>query len=433
MAWFAFVPVLIGVKGTRFIVGFGSGLAIAGVSAFLILQVAHRQRLFGESGWIITSLMTYGVILGITLGVYAEQKMSKMSAVWLACLAVSIESLSFLQIPTQFAVTQYRNLVALQIASFGGIFLVAWLIWWFNFWIAEDLKRLRWLMGLIAVCLGGNALVGSLPQSKEVLRVGLNQHDTSDEKGLVEGQKEAARQRAQLVVWPEFGGIAFQSGDDVSMLSDLAKETVPIITSYPEKNRSRGGRPFNTARLFSESGISAPYDKRKLFGSESRMHSAGTEPVTVSLDNRKIGLTICYDSCFPELIRASSKGADLIALPTIDPPSSGTFMAIQHAAFTPFRSAENGIAMVRVDGEQSSMVTDSWGRIVTELRAPSNFKVAEVPTGRRWTLFSMIGSLVLFLSVTGVLLFPVFKAIQKLQERDESEEDRLQDFVSQSS
>jgi apolipoprotein N-acyltransferase len=432
IAWFALVPVLVAIRKSRFIFGFGAGLAIGGIAAFLVLQVAHQQKSFGESAWIVTSLMTYGVILGITLGVYAEQKKNELPPVWFACLAVAIESLSFFQIPTQFAVTQYRNLAALQIASLGGIFLVTWLVWWFNLWIAEDWKRSKSLVVFVCVCVGVNALIGSLPRSKEVIRVGLNQHDTSDEKGLLTGQEEAVQLRADVVVWPEFGGMAFQRGDDVSMLAKLAKETVPFITSYPERTRARGGRPFNTARLFTESGTSAPYDKRKLFGSESRMHSAGDQPVTAQLGNLRIGLSICYDSCFPELMRASSKGADFIALPTIDPPSSGTFMAVQHAAFTPFRSAENGISMVRVDGEQSSMVTDSWGRIVAELKAPSNFKVAEVPTDRRWTLFSLVGSLVLYVAIAGVLLLPVFRAVRKAQQLERTEEERLKEFVSNS-
>lgn len=430
MAWFAFVPLLIATREARFLVGFVVGLATVGFATFLTMQAALSLKMGGEPWWIVSSMMIYGVLFALTIGIYAERKTSELPVFWFACMALAIESLSFVQIPTQIAVTQYRNLAALQIANLGGIFLVSWLIWWFNFWVAQDFKRAKWLVGFIALCVFANFGFGGLSMRADRVRVALNQHDTSDENGLLYGQSKAAEAKADFAVWPEFGGILFQKGDDLSKLQELAKSTVPIITSYPEAGRARGGRPFNTARLFSASGSSEPYDKRKLFGGETRMHSAGTKPVTVPLANLKIGLSICYDSCFPSLVRDSARGADLIALPTIDPPSAGSFMAMQHAAFTPFRSAENGISIVRVDGMQSSMVTDPLGRIVREVRFPEQFAVANVTTARRSTLYSLIGDVVLYLSVGCVFLLPILRLVRKSGEMEKSEGDRLKEFVS---
>ncbi len=76
-------------------------------------------------------------------------------------------------------------------------------------------------------------------------------------------------------------------------------------------------------------------------------------------------LNICFDSCFPWTMRETAlKGADVIALSTLDPQSPNGFIQSAHAAFTPFRAAEVGIPIVRAEQTAWSMVVDGSGKIL---------------------------------------------------------------------
>ena len=184
----------------------------------------------------------------------------------------------------------------------------------------------------------------------------------------------------------------FVRGEDTSRLRDLTMASSPVVTSFRD---TATPLPHNVASLFLNGVESARYAKRKLFGSETKMHTAGETAVAVPFgsDGGAVGLNICYDSCFPYVIRetAALLNVRLIALPTIDPESRHYFIAAMHAAFTPFRAAENGVAMVRADGHFGSMIVDEKGRIVTELHDEQKSSLGNVSGRRVWTLYQVIG------------------------------------------
>ncbi|RYG29538.1 hypothetical protein EON81_26505 [bacterium] len=160
---------------------------------------------------------------------------------------------------------------------------------------------------------------------------------------------------------------------------------IPFVTSFrddlPEK-------PHNMAAIFTRGEESPRYAKRRLFGGESRMHTAGDK--AVSVEGR--GLNICFDSCFPSIIRDTVRqGADVVLLPTIDPPSTNHFLAAVHASYTPFRSAESGVPFVRADGYAFSMMTDARGKIVAETGDGEKVLVADVPRATRSTIYRATG------------------------------------------
>lgn len=74
------------------------------------------------------------------------------------------------------------------------------------------------------------------------------------------------------------------------------------------------GRIANTSLMVSpEKGLVAKYRKIHPFGDEKYSIVFGDEPVVVDTELGKVGLTICYDFCFPELVRGLVlKGAELI-------------------------------------------------------------------------------------------------------------------------
>ncbi|MEW2506956.1 carbon-nitrogen hydrolase family protein [Amycolatopsis sp. NPDC047767] len=92
---------------------------------------------------------------------------------------------------------------------------------------------------------------------------------------------------------------------------------VALVYGYPERD---GDAVYNSAQLLSAQGDRlANYRKTHLFGDLDRgQFSPGTEPVVqADLDGLRLGLLICYDVEFPELVRAHAlAGTQVLLVPT---------------------------------------------------------------------------------------------------------------------
>ncbi|KFU77968.1 carbon-nitrogen hydrolase family protein [Amycolatopsis lurida] len=107
-------------------------------------------------------------------------------------------------------------------------------------------------------------------------------------------------------------------GPTAKRMSALARETcVALAYGYPE---SADGRVYNSVQLIGPGGQRlANYRKTHLFGDIDRdWFEPGTEAVVqAELDGLRIGLLICYDVEFPELVRAHAlAGTELLVVPT---------------------------------------------------------------------------------------------------------------------
>jgi predicted amidohydrolase len=79
-----------------------------------------------------------------------------------------------------------------------------------------------------------------------------------------------------------------------------------------------GGRVTNTL-IASGPGVDAHYDKIYLYDAfgftESRTVAPGREPVVITVDGVRVGLSLCYDIRFPELyVELARRGAQLITV-----------------------------------------------------------------------------------------------------------------------
>jgi apolipoprotein N-acyltransferase len=128
------------------------------------------------------------------------------------------------------------------------------------------------------------------------------------------------------------------------------------------------------------------------------MHTPGTEPVAVPFAGTTVGLNICFDSCYPSIIRDTvNQGAEVIALPTIDPDAPYGWFAANHAAFTPIRAAEEGVSIIRADGYAFSTIADPDGRILAQLPNKADITTtAAVPTRGHWTFYRWAGDWFLY-------------------------------------
>lgn len=150
--------------------------------------------------------------------------------------------------------------------------------------------------------------------------------------------RETVAAGAQLTVFPEctFPGYCFTSleeareyaepcdGPTLQAVHQICKELdTRTVVGFFELDKDR---LFNAVALVGPNGIEGSYRKAHLphLGVD-RFTTPGDRPFSVvDTGAIRVGMNICYDSSFPEASRALAlAGADLIALPTNWPPTSG--------------------------------------------------------------------------------------------------------------
>jgi predicted amidohydrolase len=145
---------------------------------------------------------------------------------------------------------------------------------------------------------------------------------------------EAAAQGAALVVLPELcaSGYVFADADEARALAEPADG--PTATAWHELASRHGlvivgglcevdedGALRNSAIVVDRDGLRAVYRKTHLWDREKLIFLAGDEPPpVVETDAGRIGVAVCYDVIFFELLRGLAlAGADVIAVPTNAP------------------------------------------------------------------------------------------------------------------
>jgi predicted amidohydrolase len=106
-------------------------------------------------------------------------------------------------------------------------------------------------------------------------------------------------------------------GPTAARLAALAKETgVALAYGYPETD---GEHVYNSVQLVDATGRLANYRKTHLFGDlDKAWFTPGDEAVVqADVGGVRVGLLICYDVEFPELVRAHAlAGTELLVVPT---------------------------------------------------------------------------------------------------------------------
>ena len=149
---------------------------------------------------------------------------------------------------------------------------------------------------------------------------------------MAQAARQAAAQGAALLVLPELFLTGYNIGADALQAASEAEDGpsaqaaaatarqngLALLYGYPE--RAANGRPYNSVRLVGPDGASlANYRKTHLFGDMERaVFAPGHEPfVLAQLGGLRVGLLVCYDVEFPEMVRGLAlRGADLVAVPT---------------------------------------------------------------------------------------------------------------------
>jgi predicted amidohydrolase len=208
--------------------------------------------------------------------------------------------------------------------------------------------------------------------------------------------RTAADQGAEVVVLPE----AFLTGYDVSVfagplpaLVDLplatlvaaARDTGAVVVASSAL-ASGGVETLSSVVVQPDGAVDVPYDKQHLDGEEQRYFTPGDHGASIRVRGLELGLSICYDGCFPEHARAAAEDGAVAYL-----SSSAYFVGGEHRRdlYYAARAVENGMYVVFAGltgacGSSSfsggSAVYDPEGRPLVRLGAEPGVAVADIDT-----------------------------------------------------
>jgi apolipoprotein N-acyltransferase len=369
LGWVCLTPLFWAVRSSGFLHGFVGGIVAAMFGAWLSTTPLIGPPVVVESsvGWNYAGFALFGLVIATLAGAVAEvRRWDSRAVVGLASLGVLLEVATLLRLPAHLALTQFANPPVVFLASLGGIWLVSWLVWCANLVALARPTRTTWLT-LVAIVVVTQSIttlemrrLRQLPMFESGSGAFVAVQGAGDVDRLLQIQSTGIGERQLLSVWPELAVAEYDLGEMTKFAA--SRQGVPMVTTFNDQG-PRGQR--NVAAVISASGASARYAKRKPFASEASQIVAGTEPLSVRVADVRVGLNICFDSCYPWVMRDTVRlGADVIALPTLDPASPNGFVQAIHGAFTPFRAAELGVPIVRAETTAWSMIVNSRGRIL---------------------------------------------------------------------
>jgi predicted amidohydrolase len=212
----------------------------------------------------------------------------------------------------------------------------------------------------------------------------------------------AASQGVRLLVLPE----AFLTGYDVAAfegdlldadalldpggsawLDPLREAAAAGVTVVAGTALRRGGaRRLSQIVVRPDGSATAPYDKQHLDGLEKQLFTTGDHGASITVAGVELGLSICYDGCFPEHAQAAARdGAVGYLSSSAYFPGGGHRRDLYYAA----RAVENGMYVVfsgltgRCGDYEfigGSAVYDPEGRPLARLGDEEGLAIAELET-----------------------------------------------------
>ena len=213
--------------------------------------------------------------------------------------------------------------------------------------------------------------------------------------GVIDAQMTATEKlegrKADLIVWPE-GGVDYDPFQDPATARRLTRVVssmdAPLLANTATK---REGKYFNTSFLWTSDGTAEQlHDKRHpvpfgeyvpnrdffyqlapdLIGLIGREYTPGSNAPLVRVDDVGIGLAICFDVIYDEVIREGVQaGAELLVFQTNNADFRGTDENLQQLAFARMRAIETGRSVVNISTVGTSQIMRPDGSTVASLDA----------------------------------------------------------------
>ena len=338
--------------------------------------------------------------------------------------------------------SQYLRLPVIQIAELGGVHAVSFVVLSVNAAVAGCLvlpwRRALSGAGAALVLVGATLLFGfarlAEPPPPAAARVAVIQPSIAQPLRWDPGYaaatigiatsltRRAAAERPELIVWPETSvpTILRQDPRLLAELTSLSRELgVPLLVGSIDADEKSPPRFYNSAFLLTERGIAGRYDKIHLvpFGEFVPLSGVigfvrawaefiaelepGAGTVVFPGPPAPLGVVICYEGIFPELVREFVRGgARLMVNMTNDAWFGGTDGPWQHLAMYPFRAVEHRTAVVRAANTGVSVVIAPSGQILRRLTLFRRGTASElVPLRQGLTLYTRFGEWLAYLAL----------------------------------
>ncbi|MGM7665905.1 apolipoprotein N-acyltransferase [Microbacterium sp. A93] len=219
--------------------------------------------------------------------------------------------------------------------------------------------------------------------------------DEREPYSVIQAQVDATEpligQDVDLLVWPE-GGLDYDPFQDASLARRMTMLTTRIDAPLlANAATARGDEYFNTSMLWTQDGTAEQtHDKRypvpfgeyvpdrafynaivpDLIGLIGREYTHGTNPPLIDVDGVLVGLAICFDVIYDDVIAEGVHGgAQVLVFQTNNADFRGTDENLQQLAFARMRAIETGRSVVNISTVGTSQIIQPDGTTVSSLNA----------------------------------------------------------------
>ncbi len=406
--------------------------------------------------------------------VWVEQRWANMAWILAPCLWVSLEFLRTYALSGMpwglLGYSQFQWLPIIQIADITSVYGVSFIIVLAN---VTFFYLLRWtlakqpvrptllqpwpaLSASVVVILGtwlygSLALHSSNDSALPTLKVGVVQANIDqslkwDTAYRVETLERYARltktiaSDSDVIIWPEAATpflFEQEQGYQAMVVNMIAQTHTPLVFGSPVLRRHEDGRPFllNSAYVLTPEGeLTGRYDKQHLvpFGEYIPLKrilffldklvvgigdfQPGPGPTLLSIphgptqESIHIGMAICYEVIFPDLVRQlAKKGANFLVTITNDAWFGKTVAPYQHFATAVFRAVENRRAFARAANTGISGFIDPSGHILAATPIFTQQAITQaIPLGGPSTFYTKFGDVFAWACVIITLFLLLF-------------------------
>ncbi|MCQ5337245.1 MAG: carbon-nitrogen hydrolase family protein [Candidatus Methanomethylicia archaeon] len=220
-----------------------------------------------------------------------------------------------------------------------------------------------------------------------IIQIGSTENKDENIRKALEFSEKAIEEGSELIVLPELFNFISAKGNKEDYLKNAETDNGLTINSMLKIAKSHNvliiagsiteienEKLYNTSYVISSNGILGKYRKIHLFKysniDESKIFNPGKDPLVIDYNNRKIGITICFDLRFPELFRLETiMGAELIVNISAFLEETGRKHWIP---LLKARAIENQIYLVAANQALTnirryyghSCIIDPWGKIL---------------------------------------------------------------------
>ncbi|MBI5124519.1 MAG: apolipoprotein N-acyltransferase, partial [Candidatus Omnitrophica bacterium] len=432
LAWFGFIPLFFAIDGQK------------PIKAFLISYITGFLFFLGTIYWLVHVSLPGMIVVAAYLALYfglfgliicnAIRNTQYAALFYTPAAWVALEWLRSNALTgfgwNLLGYSQSYNLPIIQIADIAGVYGVSFLIMIFNAAVFLTLKNFKrnkdfympfaMAVILILIVLGYGIIRLNSVFTGEKLKVAIVQGNIPQDKKWDRNfsemilakyenlTKEAARNKVDLIIWPETSVPGFLEGEKnlLERIRGLAVDiNTPLLVGAPRfEDRKENTLYYNSSFLFLKDGrMAGHYDKIHLvpFGEYvplknvfSFVNKFAKRPIgdfTAGKDftvfrffvervvkekslswkfMKRIGFSslICFEDIFPDLAREFIKnGANFLVNITNDAWFGRSSAAYQHAQASIFRAVENRTNLLRAANIGLSCFIDQKGRIVSKV------------------------------------------------------------------